>query len=129
MSSSTYHNTLVDLIFVRTVNIPNLSILLCLEVASPLKAASTKGRLPSKVVFHQRSSSIKGCLPSKGVFRQRSTSIKGRLPSKVVFHQSFLPSTVDYLILSVAQLSSAFHNLSAVADMLPSSSLSTSMNS
>ena len=27
------HNTLVDLIFVRTVNIPNLSLLPCLEVA------------------------------------------------------------------------------------------------
>ena len=42
-SSFTYHNTLVDLLFVRTVNIPNLSLLPCLEVASPLK-----------VVFHQR---------------------------------------------------------------------------
>ena len=30
---STYHNTLVDLIFVRTVYIPNLSFLPCLEVA------------------------------------------------------------------------------------------------
>ena len=28
------HNTLVDLIFVRTVSIPNLSLLPCLEVAS-----------------------------------------------------------------------------------------------
>ena len=34
-------NTLIDLIFVRTVNIPNLSFLPCLEVASP-----------PKVVFH-----------------------------------------------------------------------------
>ena len=33
-SSSTYHNTLVDLIFVRTVNIPNISLLPCLEVAN-----------------------------------------------------------------------------------------------
>ena len=31
-SSSTYHDTLEDLIFVRTVHIPNLSLLLCLEV-------------------------------------------------------------------------------------------------
>ena len=30
--SSTYHKTLIDLIFVRTVNIPNLSLLPCLEV-------------------------------------------------------------------------------------------------
>ena len=30
--SSTYHNTLVDLIFVRTVNIANFSLLPCLEV-------------------------------------------------------------------------------------------------
>ena len=44
--SFTYHNTLVDLIFVKTVNIPNLSLLPCLEVASPIK-----------VVFHRRSSS------------------------------------------------------------------------
>ena len=47
-SSFTYHNTLVDLLFVRTVNIPNLSLLPCLEVASPLK-----------VVFHQRLSPTK----------------------------------------------------------------------
>ena len=46
-----------------------------------------KGRLPSKFVFHQRSSSIKDRLPSKFVFHQRSSSIKGRLPSKVVFYQ------------------------------------------
>ena len=32
-SSSIYHNTLVDLIFVRTVNIPNLNLLPCFEVA------------------------------------------------------------------------------------------------
>ena len=31
-SSSTYHNALVDLIFVRTANIPNLSLLTYLEV-------------------------------------------------------------------------------------------------
>ena len=32
-SSSTYHDTFEDLIFVRTVHIPNLSLLPCLEVA------------------------------------------------------------------------------------------------
>ena len=31
--SSTYYNNLIDLIFVRTVNIPNLNFLPCLEVA------------------------------------------------------------------------------------------------
>ena len=44
-------------------------------------------RLPSKVVFRQRSSFIKGHLPSKVVFCQRLSSFKGRLPLKVVFHQ------------------------------------------
>ena len=32
-SSSTYHNSLVDLLFVSTVNIPNISLLPCIEVA------------------------------------------------------------------------------------------------
>merc|ERR1711942_308459 len=97
-------------------------------------SSSINSRLPSKVVFHPKSSSINGRLPSKGVFHQKVSSVKGQLPSKVVFHQRSsstkgrLPSPVD-LILSVAQLSSAFHNLSALADMLPSWSLSTSMNS
>ena len=97
------------------------------------RSSSIKSRLPSKGVFHQKSSSIKGHLPSNGVFHQRSSSIEGRLPSKVVFHQrssstkGCLPSPVD-LILSVAQLSSAIHNLPAAADTLPSSSLSTPMN-
>ena len=39
--------------------------------ASP-KLRLVKGRLPSKVVFHQRSSSIKGHLPSKFVFHINS---------------------------------------------------------
>ena len=43
--------------------------------------------LPSKVVYHQRSSSIKSHLPSKVVFHQRLSSIKGHHPSKVIFHQ------------------------------------------
>ena len=46
-----------------------------------LGKASIKGRLPSKVIFHQGSSSIKGRLPSKVVFHQRSSSVKGCLPS------------------------------------------------
>ena len=47
--------------------------------------ASPKLRLPSKVVFRQRSSSVKGRLPSKVVLHQRLSSIEGRLPSNVVF--------------------------------------------
>ena len=43
-----------------------------------------EGRLPSKVVFHQRSSSGKGHLPSKVVFRQSSSSVKG-CPFCIVF--------------------------------------------
>ena len=87
------------------------------------RSSSINGRLPSKVVFHPKSSSINGRLPSKSVFHQKVSSVKGHLLSKVVFHRRSsstkgrLPSTVD-LILSVAQLSSAFHN------MLPLSSLS-----
>ena len=45
-----------------------------------------RGRLSSKVVFHQRLS-VKGHLPSKVVFRQRSSSVKDYLPSKIVFGQ------------------------------------------
>ena len=56
------------------------------KVVFPQKSSSIKDRLPSKVVFHQRSSSIKSRLPSKVVFRQRSSSIKANLPSKVIFH-------------------------------------------
>ena len=51
------------------------------------RSSPVKGRLPSKVVFRQRSSSFKSRLPSMVVLRQRSSSIKDRLPSKVVFRQ------------------------------------------
>ena len=43
------------------------------------RSYSTKGRLPSKVVFRQRLSSVKGCLPSKVIFHQRSSSVKSHL--------------------------------------------------
>ena len=72
-------------------------------LSSFFSLCSIKGCVPSKVVFHQRSSSIKGCLPSKVVFHERSSSIKGCLPSKVVFHQrphsikGRLPSNVVFL--------------------------------
>ena len=46
-----------------------------------LQSKLVKGCLPSKVIFHQRSSSIECRLPS-----QRSSSFKGRLPSRVVLH-------------------------------------------
>ena len=106
----------VDLIFVRTVNTPNLSLLPCLEVASPPRVvfhqrlSSRQGSLPSKVVFHQRLSftyfntlvdhkfvrtviipnlSLLPCLevasPRKVVFHQRST--EGYLPLQVIFHR------------------------------------------
>ena len=82
-----------------------------------------KGRLLSKVFFHQRMSSVKGCFPSKVVFRQRlssskvvfhqrSSCVKGRLPSKVIFHQrsSFvkcrLPSNVVIHQMSSSRSSS-----------------------
>ena len=55
---------------------------------------TTKGCLPQKVVFHQRSSSTKGHLPPKVIFHQRSSS------SKVVF-QWRLSSTVTCLSLKV----------------------------
>ena len=59
-----------------------------LNVIFHRRLSSIKGRPPSMV------SSIEGRLPSKVVFHRRSSSIKGRLPLKVVFHQrssSFLP--------------------------------------
>ena len=52
----------------------------------PFKVALHPKLLPSKIVFHPRSSSIQGCLPSKVIFNPRLSSIQGYLPSKVVFH-------------------------------------------
>ena len=45
-----------------------------------------EGCLPSKVVFHQRSSSIEGHFLSKVVFHQRLSSFKGYLQYKVFFN-------------------------------------------
>ena len=42
--------------------------------------SSIEGRLPSKVVFRQRSSSIKGRLQLKGVFRQASHKLPPSYP-------------------------------------------------
>ena len=56
-SSSIKNNTLVHLIFVRTVNIPNLSLLPCLEMVFHQMSSSTKGCPPPEVIFHQRPSS------------------------------------------------------------------------
>ena len=44
-SSFINHNTLVDLIFVKTVNIPNLSLIPCLEMVFHRRLSSTEGRL------------------------------------------------------------------------------------
>ena len=91
-SSSTYHNTLIDLVFVRSVRIPNFSFLPALEVAFPPKvvfhkrSSSTGGSLPPKIVFLQRSSSTIGRLPPQVVFQRRLSSTEGCLPPKVVFH-------------------------------------------
>ena len=52
-ASSINHNTLVGLIFVITVNIPNLSLLPSLEVVFHQMSSSSEGRLPPKVVFQQ----------------------------------------------------------------------------
>ena len=49
--SSTYHNTLVDLIFVRTVNIPNLSLLPCLEVVFHRRSSSTYHNTLVYIIF------------------------------------------------------------------------------
>ena len=46
-----------------------------------------KGRLPSKVIFRQRSFSIKGHLPSKVILRQRLSFVNGCLLTKFVFRQ------------------------------------------
>ena len=42
------------------------------------KSSSIKGRLQTKVVFHQRSFSIEGGLPSKVIFHKRLSSIKSQ---------------------------------------------------
>ena len=65
---------------------PPSMIVLHLRLSS-IKGRPPSKRLPSKVIFHQRSYSTKGCLPSRVFFHQRSYSIKGRLPSKVVLRQ------------------------------------------
>ena len=51
----------------------------CIKGRLPLKFVFLQRCLPSKVIFHQKSSSVKGRLPSKVVFSQRLSSIKGRL--------------------------------------------------
>ena len=53
---------------------------------------STKSRLPSKVVFHQKSSSIKYHLLSKAVSHHWLSFINSNLPPKVLFQKGFLPS-------------------------------------
>ena len=86
-----------------------------------------KGCLPSKVVFHQRSSSMEGCLSSKVVFHWRSSSIKGCLPSKVVFHKrpssikGHLPSMVvfHWRLSSNHQMSSTIGPKGAVCILAP----------
>ena len=87
--SSTYHNTLIDFIFVRTVNIPNLSFLPCLEVASPLK-----------VVFHPKLSlTYHDTLVDLIFVKTVNILILSLLPClevasplKVVFHQRMSPT-------------------------------------
>ena len=89
------------------------------------RSSSVKGRLPSKVVFRQRSSSIKGRLPSKVVFRQRLSSIKGRLPSKGFFHRR-LSSSFESLLLGFSPECGIAH---LSFSLFVSSSWSTSMTS
>ena len=47
--------------------------------------------------------SIKGLLPSKAVFHQRSSSVKGRLPSKVFFCQRLSSSTLTVTVQLVRE--------------------------
>ena len=49
-------------------------------------STSTEVCLPSKVVFHPRSSSSECRLPPKVIFHQRSSSTKVRLPPIFIFH-------------------------------------------
>ena len=58
-----------------------------LKVVFHQRTSSTKSRLPQKVVFHWRSPTTEGCLPPKVVTHQRSFSTEGCLPMKVVFHR------------------------------------------
>ena len=72
-------------------------------------SSSTKGHLPPKVIFQQRSSSTEGRLPPKIIFHQSLSSTKGRLQPKVVFHQSSsstkdrLPPTITPYICESSQ--------------------------
>ena len=79
--SSTYHNTLIDLIFVRAVNIPNLSLLpamhdaWCMMVEDNLQWKTTfGGRWPSV------EDNLRGRRPSVGDSLQWKTTFGGRWP-------------------------------------------------
>ena len=65
------------------------SLMGCLpsKVVFHWRSSFIEGRLPLMVIFRRWSSSINGCLPSKAVFHSRLSSIKGRLPWKVIFYQ------------------------------------------
>ena len=65
-----------------------------------LVRTAPKLRLPSKVVFHRRSSSTVGRLPPWVVFHWRSSSIESHLPPKIVLHRSS-SFTEDHLPLKV----------------------------
>ena len=86
--SSINHNKLVDLIFVRTVNIPNLSLLPCLEMVYHKRSSSTYHNTLVDLIFVRTVNipnlSLLPCLEM--VFHQRSSSTEGRLPQKIVFH-------------------------------------------
>merc|ERR1711954_467966 len=82
--------------------------------------SSTTGRLPSKVVLHQRSSSTEGRLPPKVVFNQRSSSTEGRLQPKVIFTKVRLPPTITpCLILYLCEQSTYQISASYLQCMMP----------
>ena len=88
-SASTSNSTLVEVSFHLDLSIPLTPI----QTPNPLKfyfnicKFEFGATIPSKLVFHQKSSCIKGPLPSKVVIHHRSSFIQGCFPSRVVFHQ------------------------------------------
>ena len=79
-----------------------------LKVIFHQRSSSTDWHIPPKVIFHLRLSFAKGCLPTKIIFHRSLPSSKGRLLTKVVFHWR-LPSTEGCLVSNRLPAKVVFH--------------------
>ena len=79
-----------------------------------------RGRLPLKVVFHQKTSSVKGRLLSKVVLCQRSSSIEGCLPLLGHFHFCPVPCAFQQCASRLLSKVVSRQRLSSIKSRLPS---------